>query len=48
MVVCVPAFAVLFDIIKKLVRRGLERKDQIELWEQYKADFPDEVSKGKK
>lgn len=48
MVVCVPAFAVLFDIIKKLVRRGLERKDQIELWEQYKADFPDEVPKGKK
>lgn len=48
MVVCVPAFAVLFDIIKKLVRRGLSRKDQIELWEQYKADFPDEMPKGKK
>lgn len=47
MVVCVPAFAVLFDIIKKLVRRGLNRKDQIELWEQYKADFPDEMPKGR-
>lgn len=42
MVVCVPAFAVLYDIIKKLVRRGLTRKDQIEVWQQYKADYPDE------
>lgn len=42
MVVCVPAFAVLYDIIKKLVRRGLNRQDQIEVWEQYKADYPDE------
>lgn len=42
MVVCVPAFAVLYDIVKKLVRRGLSRKDQIEVWEQYKADYPDE------
>lgn len=47
MVVCVPAFAVLYDIIKKLVRRGLRKRDQMELWEQYKADFPDEVPKGK-
>ncbi|MGN0976903.1 MAG: AI-2E family transporter [Faecousia sp.] len=42
MVVCVPIFAVLYDIVKKLVRRGLTRKGQIELWEQYKADYPDE------
>lgn len=48
MVVCVPAFAVLFDILEKLVRRGLSRKDQIELWEKYKADFPEEVPKGQK
>ena len=43
MVICVPVFAVLYDIVKKLVRRGLTRKGQIELWEQYKADYPDET-----
>lgn len=42
MVVCVPAFAVIYDVVKKLVRRGLSRKGQIEVWEQYKADYPDE------
>lgn len=44
MVVCVPLFAVIYDIIKKLVRRGLSKKDQIEVWQQYKADYPDELS----
>lgn len=44
MVVCVPLFAVIYDIVKKLVRRGLAGKNQIQLWEQYKADFPDESS----
>ncbi len=43
MVVCVPLFAVIYDIIKKLVRRGLKKKDQIEVWEKYKADYPDEL-----
>ena len=42
MVVCVPLFAVIYDIIKKLVRRGLNKKNQIEIWEQYKADYPDD------
>lgn len=42
MLVCVPAFAVFYDIVKKLVRRGLDKKDQIHLWEHYKADYPDE------
>ena len=41
MVICVPLFAVIYDIVKKLVRRGLSRKDQIEVWEKYKADYPD-------
>ena len=44
MIVCVPLFAVIYDIIKKLVRRGLYKKDQIQIWEQYKADYPDEIS----
>lgn len=43
MVVCVPLFAVIYDIIKKLVRRGLTQKNQIHVWEQYKADYPDEM-----
>jgi len=42
MVICVPLFAVIYDLVKRLVRRGLVRKDQVEVWEKYKADFPDE------
>jgi len=42
MVVGVPLFAVIYDTIKKLVRRGLYKNNQIEVWEQYKADYPDE------
>ncbi len=42
MVICVPLFAVIYDLIKKLVRRGLMKKDAYELWEKYKADYPDE------
>ncbi|MDD5863258.1 MAG: AI-2E family transporter [Firmicutes bacterium] len=42
MVIGVPLFAVIYDIIKKLVRRGLDKQNQIEVWEQYKADYPDE------
>ncbi len=48
MVVCVPLFAVLFDILEKLIRRGLSRNGQIELWEKYQADYPDEIPKGQK
>lgn len=47
MVICVPLFAVIYDTVKKLVRRGLTKKGQIEVWEQYKADYPDEVSSKK-
>ena len=43
MVVCVPLFAVIYDIVKKLVRRGLNKKNQIEIWEKYKADYPDDI-----
>lgn len=42
MVICVPLFAVIYDTIKKLVRRGLYKKGQIEVWEKYKADYPDD------
>lgn len=42
MVICVPMFAVIYDIVKKLVRRGLNKKGQNQLWDHYKADYPDE------
>ncbi len=45
MVVCVPLFAVIYDTVKKLVRRGLTKQGQIEIWEKYKADYPDESAK---
>ncbi len=44
MIICVPVFAVIYDTVKKLVRRGLHKKGQMELWEHYKADYPDEES----
>ena len=47
MVIGVPLFAVIYDTIKRLVRRGLIRKNQVEIWEQYKADYPDEIPKKK-
>ncbi len=42
MVICVPMFAVIYDIVKKLVRRGLAIKGQSQLWDQYKTNYPDE------
>ncbi len=42
MVICVPLFAVIYDTVKKLVRKGLANKQQLYLWEKYKADYPDE------
>ena len=45
MVICVPMFAVIYDIVKKLVRRGLTHKGQMQLWEQYHEDYPEETGK---
>ena len=47
MVICVPMFAVIYDTVKKLVCRGLYKKGQMELWENYKTDYPDEEPKKK-
>ena len=47
MVICVPMFAVIYDTVKKLVRRGLHKKGQIELWEHYKANYPNDEPKKK-
>ena len=43
MVICVPMFAVIYDIVKKLVRRGLSNKGQLQMWEQYHEDYPEET-----
>ncbi len=47
MIICVPMFAVIYDTVKKLVRRGLQQKGQIEIWEHYKADYPNEENSKK-
>ena len=47
MVVAVPLFAVIYNTIKRLVKRGLVKKEQTEIWDQYKADYPDEEPKKK-
>lgn len=44
MVVGIPIFAVIYDLAKRLVHRGLKRKEKMELWEHYRAVFPtDEI-----
>lgn len=48
MIIAVPLFAVVYNTVKRLVRRGLFKKEQLELWEQYKADYPDEEPKQRK
>ena len=35
MVICVPLFAVIYDLIKKFVYRGLKKNDCIEVWDEY-------------
>ncbi len=47
MIIAVPLFAVIYDLVKKLVRRGLTNKNQIELWQKYKADYPDDLPQKK-
>lgn len=43
MLICVPLFAVIYDVVKKMVRKGLAMKGQFQLWEEYKNDYPDET-----
>ena len=42
MIIAVPLFAVLYDLVKKLVVRGLKKKGQTELWQEYRANYPDD------
>lgn len=42
MIVGVPLFAVIYDLVRKYVKAGLRKKGKMELWEQYIADYPNE------
>ena len=41
MIICVPLFSVIYDTVRRLVRRGLRRRNHTELWDEYRAQFPD-------
>lgn len=45
MLICVPLFAVIYDLLKKLVYLGLEKHGQLEFWRSYKHDFGDNQPK---
>lgn len=45
MIIAVPLFAVIYDTMRKLVHRGLLKNGQKQVWDQYKADYPDEEPK---
>ena len=42
MVIGVPLFAVIYDLVRKLVKLGLRKKGRTELWDKYVADYPNE------
>lgn len=41
MIVAVPLFAVIYDIVKKLVHRGLEKNGQEAIWDEYHYPVPE-------
>lgn len=43
MIVAVPLFAVLYDLLKRLVKRGLAKNGCIDVLKQYDADYHDEL-----
>lgn len=42
MIIGVPLFAVIYDLVRKLVKFGLGKKGKLELWEQYAAEYPND------
>ena len=42
MIIAVPLFAVIYDTVRKLVIRGLKKKEQQELWQEYRAKYPED------
>ena len=47
MVICVPLFAVIYDIVSKLVYKGLRKHQRLDIWDEYKQKYPDEEPKTK-
>ncbi|MBQ7801221.1 MAG: AI-2E family transporter [Oscillospiraceae bacterium] len=47
MIIAVPLFAVIYDILKKLVLRGLRRNGCTELMDEYKTEYPDSQTETK-
>jgi predicted PurR-regulated permease PerM len=47
MVICVPLFAVIYDIVRKLVYKGLRKHSRLDIWDEYKQKYPDEEPKTK-
>ena len=45
MLICVPLFAVIYDLLKKLVYKGLTKHGQLEFWTDYKQDYGEEKPK---
>lgn len=42
MIIGVPLFAVIYDLVRKFVKASLAKRGNMELWEKYVADFPNE------
>lgn len=42
MIVGVPVVAVLYDLVKKLIRRGLVQNNSLEIWDEYQRVFGEE------
>lgn len=47
MVICVPLFAVIYDVVKKLVYKGLRKHNRLDIWDEYKQKYPEEEPKTK-
>ena len=45
MLICVPLFAVIYDLVKKLVYKGLAKNGSLDIWKKYKHEFGEEVPK---
>jgi predicted PurR-regulated permease PerM len=45
MVICVPLFAVIYDLLKKLIYRGLRKNQRLDIWDEYKQEFGEEMPK---
>ena len=48
MIIGVPVFAVIYDVVKKLVRWGLRRRGKAALVSEYRSAYPEEEEERKK